>query len=531
MNAERKPNIVLFVAEDLDWEGVNCYDPTRTGLTGIKATGNPAAADQYHVTKALTPTIDSLARDGTMFRNYYCTSAICTPARYTMLTGRYAERSAELLAAHPQGTQANIWFNTDITRTETTLPRVLKHAGYTTCITGKWHNFPVDLELPMRELTDNNPPDADPNDPEIRSRIEKAYTMGLEFLKDGFGWDRVDRLMTNNCEPVRPLPLNANNTEWIIEGALEFLEQRRGAEDPFFLYVAINAPHSRYNKRRLEADPRGTRAGLLDEAPSGMPSRQSVKERAVAAGLNEHMAEGVWLDDAVHAVQKKLREIGADAETIFIFTTDHPTVGKGSTHVGRIPLIVKWPGRLREHGVEDRIVSETDLAPTILDLAGCDVPPDMRTDGQSFAPILRAGGPRSGRPMGANGASATDAYDREQVLLEMVNSRAVVHGRFKYIANRLPDESRETREALRRVGWLALKRWTAYDYSNGPVPWGLDTYFPHYFDADQLYDIESDPMEQKNLADDPSHASVLAELKKRLTAELRKLPHRFGEFV
>jgi arylsulfatase A-like enzyme len=531
MNHQKRPNIVLFAAEDLDWEGVNCYDPAKTGLTGMKAAGNAAAADRYEVTKALTPTLDGLARDGAMFTNYYCTSAICTPARYTMLTGRYAERSAELLDAHPAGSQANIWFNTDITRTETTLPKALKAAGYTTCITGKWHNFPVDLELPMRELTDNNAPDADPRDPEIRSRIEKAYAMGLEFLKEGFGWDRVDRLMTNNCEPVRPFPLNANNTEWIIEGALGFLEDRRDADDPFFLYVAINAPHSRYDKRRLEEDPRGTRAGLLDEPPEGMPSRESAQQRAAAAGLNENVAEGVWIDDAVNAVQKKLREIGAEEETLFIFTTDHPTVGKGSTHLGRIPLIVSWPGRLPEHTVHDRIVSQTDLAPTILDLAGCEIPEDMRTDGESFAPLLRGADAQNDGAQGDGERDTAGSYAREHVMLELVNSRALVHGKWKYIANRLPDDAPETVEAMRQRGWHALKKWTAYDYGSTPVPWGLDEYFPHYFDEDQLYDIEADPLEQHSLAGDPAYASVVAEMKERLAGELRTLPHRFGELA
>ena len=66
----KKPNIVVFVAEDLDFEGLNCYNATETGYSGLKKAGNEYAAGQYGVSKLLTPTIDALARDGVLFNNF-----------------------------------------------------------------------------------------------------------------------------------------------------------------------------------------------------------------------------------------------------------------------------------------------------------------------------------------------------------------------------------------------------------------------------------------------------------------------------
>ncbi len=512
---DNRPNIVLFCAEDLDWEGVNCYNPCLTGMTGLRVAGNEHAQSQYSVQKALTPTIDGLARDGMFFTNYYCVSPVCTPSRYTMMTGRMSERSSQLLLAYPEGSQANIWFNTDISREETTLPKVLKEAGYHTCIVGKWHNFPEKLEIQMRELTDTNPPHADPNDPEIKERIDRAYRLGYDYLSEGFGWDVVDRLMTNNCEPVRPYPLNANNTDWIIEGATEFLGSRKGKSDPFFLYVAINSPHGRYSKQKLEGDPRGTRSGLLEKTPEVMPERADSFSRARAAGLDENVAEGVWLDDAVNAVQKKLRAIDADQNTIFVFTTDHPTLGKGSVHLGRMPLIMSWPSHIPEARVQEGLVSQADLAKTICELAGCSYPESFGMDGQSFAGVA---------------LGQDNAVTRESALIELTNSRAIVADGWKYIANRLPDQSEETKRAFNNVGWFALNKWSVYSYEDRGVHFKNDRWFPHYFEPDQLYELDNDPLEQRNVVADPKNGEVVERMKRLLQEQLCRLPHRFGEF-
>lgn len=94
----KQPNIVLFLAEDLDYDGLNCYNAAATGYTGLVRAGNPYAVEnEAPVTGMLTPTIDKMAREGAMFEQYYCASPLCTPARYSVLTGRFPERSPELV--------------------------------------------------------------------------------------------------------------------------------------------------------------------------------------------------------------------------------------------------------------------------------------------------------------------------------------------------------------------------------------------------------------------------------------------------
>jgi len=338
--------------------------------------------------------------------------------------------------------------------------------------------------------------------------------MALDYLRDGFGWDFVDRLYYDNPEPFHPRAIGCHNLEWIIGGALDFLEQNRDAPEPFFLYVAVTVPHSRYRDRVFDVnDPLATPAGMLDEAPAVMKPREEIRRSVKDSGLPDYAVEGLWLDEGLNAVLRKLKDMGKEQDTCFIFTTDHPTAGKETCHMGRIPFIVRWPGKVKPGTVNGDLLGQTDLAPTILDIAGCNVPDSMALDGRSFKPLLTGG----------EGWVA-----RESLLLEVVNSRAVVSGRWKYIANRLPAYLAATAE-LETTGWFGS---LVYDNSvfRTRVQHNVDKLFPHYRDGDQLYDIESDPCEQTNLADDPAHADVLRTMRQSLAAELSKLPHPFGEF-
>ena len=509
-----KPNIVLFVAEDLDYEGLDCYDANQTGFTGVIRAGNSNLSNEYTVDGMLTPTIDQLAESGFKSTNYYCVSAICTPSRYAILTGRYPERNPHFCQMYPPNTQANIFFNIGMERTESNLPKVLQAHGYTTGMAGKWHNFPQEVKLRLVDMYQQIPLDADPRDPGIKCAIQTWYQMAVDYLKDGFGWDFVDRVYFDNPEPFHPRPISGHNLEWIIEGALNFLEDNRDSEKPFFLYVPVTTPHSRYKPDIFSSDPLGTAAGMLDEAPDVFKSRQKIIGAVREAGLPDYAREGYWLDEGVRAVLDKLEEIEASDDTCFIFTTDHPTAGKETCHLGRIPLIARWPGKIEPGFESDCLIAETDLAPTILDIAGCKIPVDMQLDGGSFKALL-------------TGESAPTP--RENILTEVVNSRGIVSGKWKYIANRLPEELKATVD-LPNAGWFGSNYYDNVRFRDG-LSHRVDKLFPHYFDEDQLYNLEADPCEQNNLAQDPIYAPILAEMKEKLRAELEKLPHPFGEFV
>jgi arylsulfatase A-like enzyme len=125
-------------------------------------------------------------------------------------------------------------------------------------------------------------------------------------------------------------------------------------------------------------------------------------------------------------------------------------------------------------------------------------------------------------------------------MLEVSNIRAIVTGRWKYIASRASDDVLAAIEADRRdAEATGRKRWVAWEGKRNPHPGyeqeGIRYFaagrFPCYFDPDQLYDLDADVFEQLNLYGDPQYASVAADLKRRLSLELRKLPHSFGEFT
>jgi hypothetical protein len=138
----------------------------------------------------------------------------------------------------------------------------------------------------------------------------------------------------------------------------------------------------------------------------------------------------------------------------------------------------------------------------------------MALDGSSFKSLLNGQTPRK---------------DRENVLLEVVNSRGIVSGPWKYIANRLPESLKATVN-LTKAGWFGSNYYDNKRFRE-QVSHQVDKLFPHYFEEDQLYDLEVDPCEQHNLAANPSYNSILDEMKEILREELGKLPHPFGEFI
>lgn len=506
----KKPNIVLFVAEDLDFEGVNCYDPAATGYSGLIQHRNRYASEYFQPVRAmLTPTIDWLAGDGVPFTNYYCSAPVCTPSRYTIMTGRFPERSHALTDCSKPAT---IWFNTPVCPGETLLPKALKEGGYETAIFGKWHNYPAEAGKELHRLYSSFPEDSSWEDPGVREAIAAGQKYACDYLtRPEFGWDVAERIYYDNPEPYLPVEISSHNIDWVAEGAVNYLRNRPKSGKPFFTYVAVSIPHSRYNGRRFaEANPLSSAAGLLEEPPHVMASREQIRARVRAAGLPDSACEGLWLDEAVKAVYHAACAAAPEEETLFIFTTDHPTGGKGSVHLGRIPLIFHWPGHIDPAAPQDCLLSEVDLAPTILELAQCPIPKEMAQDGASFAKLLLEGAPAG----------------RESALIELVNSRAVVAHGFKYIANRLPDDSAETRSAWESVGWLAQNP-TAKE----SVWWHLDDCFPHYFDGDELYDLTTDPLEQHNLAGRPEYAEILSKMKEELRRQLERLPHPFAEFA
>lgn len=502
-----KPNILVIFTDDLDFEEVGVL--ARYGDAALA--GVPAK----RTATALTPNLDRLIGQSQVFTQFHVASVVCTPSRYALLTGQHCSRSQLLQKRHPVDGPACVEFNTDIETGQWHIGRGMKAAGYTTGLVGKWHNTelkgtPYHVEPPICDYQGKEDGPQDPALPENAKRIKAAYDAAVKHLRDDIGWDYVSSIYMANANQLglpKPLWVHESNMEWFTAGVLRFLEQQKGKDKPFFLYFAPNIPHGGSADRFAKADPRATPEGLVDWHLGVQPPRDDVLRRVREAGQRPVLAWATWLDDGVGAILKKLDELGLAKNTIVIFSSDQQSHGKWTCYEGaRVPLTVRWPGRVKPGPPNAALLNSIDFAPTLLELAGGKLPApgEAVVDGRSFAPLL-TGGKLAERP----------------VLIEMGYGRAVISGGWKYIACRYPEAiEQQARQRGRRPDFLGRFK------EKGPD----EKTWPAFGETDQLYNLGADPLEQKNLAADPACAAKLAELKALLKAALAPLPHVFGEF-
>lgn len=483
-----RPNIIIIYTDDMNFEDI--------GALGERV---------------LTPTIDSLMNQGVYFTNYYACSAVCSPSRYNMLTGRYASRSKALLSQFPVSDPAFLRWNVDIEEGERTIAHVLKEHGYYTGMVGKYHN------MQNEGIQDPVPEDAYPNDPEIQSRIQSNYALLREKVQKTSGFDYLENVYVNNLHALAlPLPMRHHNMDWITAGALDFIE--KAADQPFFLYMATTLPHEPAPVSSMYADARITPSGLLIEAPDVQPPRMEVIERVTGAGYPEKTAPYTWLDDAIGAVITQLEQKELLENTVILFASDHGGNAAKMTCYEkgvRAPAFIYWKNHFESGKKLDQMVANIDFAPTIYEL--CDIEPDESEviDGESLLSLLKG--------------SHTEW--RSDLLLEITYSRAVVTEDWKYMAVRFPAHISEHITPDNNTEFN--QEGTRFSANNPSakikVRYHADTLYPGYFDRDQLYQLSSDPGEQINLANDEQYKERLLEMKHLLTEYLEKFPHSFGE--
>jgi len=508
-----RPNVVFIITDD---QPVGSF-----GFLHRKGRGK----------RALTPHIDRLAGQGMVLSRCYATSSVCTPSRFTCLTGMYASRAASTnfrKQITPEG-QTVVQWNTDIGAADQMLAKALKAAGYVTGAVGKWHNGGAPGWLAVRRTVK---PGDDPADAAVAETL-RAGQEALHAMVRSRGFDYAASINLGNFGAHELRKLRYHNPEWITTGALDFIEANKAR--PFYLYMATTLTHGPPAIKSLRADPRITHAGLLDEPPDVQPSRADVLKRVKAAGLPERLAGATWLDDSIGAVLEKLDKLGIADNTLVIYFNDHGVEnGKGSCYEGgvRTPCLVRWPGRIKP-GHTDALVANIDFAPTILAACGVNPPDGMVLDGLNVLPVL------TGRKKTL----------RRSVYCEIGYTRAVVTDRWKYVAFRIPPSRRLTQ--AQRVAvcerYRAMKaRREDQDFPVDPsaplshmgFPGGqaterhsaLKRYRKVYYDADQLFDLSKDPGEQTNLARDPAHKARLAEMQALLRKHLAAVPGTFAEF-
>jgi arylsulfatase A-like enzyme len=506
--AAARPNIVFFIADDMQRYMFNCLGEGQ---------------EPY-----LTPNLDRLAAQGTVMMEQYVSAPVCTPSRFTCLTGRYASRSENraIAATIERDGQSVVGWNTMIMPGQIILPTLLQQAGYKTGMVGKNHA----IEAPGREKVGYR---EDPTDPAVGARLRADQHLLCKSIKH-CGFDYAAAIYHNNPDGNGPRDLAVHNLDWITQAGIDFIDQSK--DQPFFLYFAVTVPHGPgQSERSWNANPRATAAGFLDEPLTILPSRHTIPKRLRQAGLpvDDQRANMLWLDDSLGALLDRLRHHELEDNTLVFFFNDHGQGAKGTLYQGGVnnPSIVWRQGGFPCGSVCNVRVSNVDFAPTILDVASASWTEEL-FDGTSFRPALEGRG----------------APIHESLYFEMGYTRAVLKGNWKYLALRYPARANAMSLAERE---RVLKRFNAKQEEHDKriittdptspfshislIPGGGGAEAastgkrPGYYDADQLYDLSGDPGEQVNLASDPRYAQVLEEMKAELRRYLDDLPGGFAE--
>ncbi len=347
-----RPNVLILFADDLGYADL--------GVQGSR--------------DIPTPHIDSLAKNGVRCTAGYVSSAMCSPSRAGLITGRSQSRFGHDINWEPE------WpVDPNDTRglplTETTLGDQLKAAGYHTGVIGKWHLGEAPPFHPNRRGFD-----------EFFGFIGGGHNYPTGSYRDSPPLNHYNTLLERNGEPQPAAP--GYLTTVLGEESAAFIH--RNKEKPWLLYTAFNAPHT-----PLQATPE------LLERVKDIPDE---KRRTYAAMI-------VGLDDAVGRILKQLRDDGLEERTLIFFLSDNggttenntssnaPLRGrKGTMWEGgiRVPFLVQWKGVLPAGKVYDRPVSSLDILPTALASAGVDSIADQPLDGVDLLPYLR--GENAGDP-------------------------------------------------------------------------------------------------------------------------------------
>ncbi|MEW6354748.1 MAG: sulfatase [Planctomycetota bacterium] len=476
----RRPNILYVMADDHAANAISCYGSRLASVFQ-------------------TPNMDRLAAEGVRLTNFFATNSICTPARATIMTGQHG---------HINGvrTLADTWHPEN----GPNLALLLQQAGYETAMIGKWHLHCTPVGFDDYKYMCNC--------------HEQGTYQNPVFAEKGLG----------------EVPYTGYVTDIITEMALKWLHRRKGSAKPFFMMfhhkaphdfwefaerhermfdgVEIPWPHSLFEDRshRSEASrdygssvtPRsGVRSLYADfckpnyvTGPLSGTENMTFEEKGIAAYqkyLKDYLRTVAGIDDAIGAVMMELERQGILDDTIVIYTSDqgmflgeHDYQDKRWSYEESLmsPFIVRYPSEIEARTVADALMDNTDIAPTLLDYAGVDAPEAMQ--GLSRRAMLA----------GKSNAPRRDAlYFRYWMHLAHKHHNPAHYG------------IRTGRWKLIFYYGLPLDAAGAVN-EKSPAGW-------------ELYDMQNDPFELRNLYQDPAHADTIRDLRNQLDA----LKEKYGD--
>ena len=325
----QKPNIIMIMADDLGIEGLSCYGSTS-----------------YQ-----TPRLDTLAQTGIRFTHCHSTP-LCTPSRVQLMTGQYNHRNYTEFGTLPQGS--------------TTFAHLLKKAGYTTCVAGKW---------------------------QLIGHYEGSNYRGKGSTPVEAGFDEYCLWQVRT--------LGSRYWDPIIEQNGEFRQDLQGRYAPDIFCAYINDFVKRHRSRPFFI----YYPMVLTHAPFiPTPLSQIPEERRHKTNKQFFPDMVAYMDRIVGRIVKNLDDLGLHQNTLILFTTDNGTDrriqsrwdnriiqgGKGyTTSAGtHVPLIVNWPLTIPSGKVNNDLIDFTDFLPTLLEVAGYQVETGEAMDGRSFLPQI-----------------------------------------------------------------------------------------------------------------------------------------------
>ena len=489
---EERPNIIMFLIDD--------QNPSSIAAFG---------GDTY------TPNLDRMVEEGMKFTRAYVSSSVCTPSRYSFMTGRFAGKSHSKLYAEAVGGKENQGlpnFNVALEHDKANVGNVLRESGYTTGFVGKFHltspaDFP-EFHAGKNRLIDI-PKDLSPG-PETTAKFQHNEQVMRRYLTTlGFSWAK--NVYPGNVNS----PYSIHNPEWTTLAALEFIEENK--DQPFYLHLCSTLLHGPDKSWRKSMDhPLITGAGQVESLPEVMTPRAEILKTITEKGFDpeSHVAGEAWIDDSLGAIFRKLKELGIDDNTLVIFAPDHGRDGKASvfSHAScQVPMIMRWPKGIAAGQVCDELVQNIDLVPTFFELGKAKKPASYQIDGQSLTPLFKNG--------------TADAW-RSHLYLEMGTARATVTKDWSYIAVRY---TKDQIADIKKSTLQNLPRAMSYIGRLGIGVRGADR--PGFFDEDQLYHLKSDPKEMTNLAYNKEQVTRVKEMRDLLQQDLESIGRPFGEFI
>ncbi|MCM4155781.1 arylsulfatase [Gramella sp. AN32] len=373
------PNIIYILADDLGYGDLNCFNPEG---------------------KIATPNLDAMAANGLMFTDAHTSSAVCTPTRYGILTGRYNWRS-ELKSGVLSGYSKSL-----ITQERTTIAEMLKKQGYATAYIGKWH-LGWDWAFEKEGIAQNID--------NLNARPEVNFTAPVKNGPKTHGFDysfgfcgSLDMAPYVHVENDMPTMVPTKTTisvdekgiwrkgltsddfvhtnvlQDLTDKAVNYINKNAKAESPFFLYFPLPAPHTPI-----------------------LPTTEFLGR----SNTNMYGDFVMQVDDVVRQIREELKKQGISENTLLVFTSDNGCSPKADfeelakvdhdpSYVfrgtkadifeggHRVPFIVEWPAKALKNSVSEKTICTTDFFATCAELTEYEIPDTEAEDSYSMLPLI-----------------------------------------------------------------------------------------------------------------------------------------------